>query len=156
MNRRISFVIHLAAVLTLVVTTVACRWNDTVYHSSRSCGNEWCRDSVLTYDLPTLGPIRSEIELRYDKRFPYRKVWLKVEHNLNFPTVRETDTIGVELYDKSGNPLGKGMAGIYQISVPFITFSGRGGYKRGMSISHCMSDDYLVGISDIGVRIMAQ
>lgn len=153
MNRRIPIVIHLAALLTLVVTIVACRWNDTVYHSSRSCGNEWSRDSVLTFDLPALGSFRSEIELRYDKRFPYRKVWLKVEHNLTDSALWETDTIGVELYNESGNPLGKGMAGIYQISVPFMTIPGRGGYKRGMSISHCMSDDYLVGISDIGVRM---
>lgn len=153
MNRRIPIVIHLATVLTFVVVTVACQWNDTLYHNSRSCGKEWSRDSVLSYDLPVSAPFRCEVELRYDKRFPYRKVWLKVEHNLTDSALWKADTIGVALYDESGNPLGRGMSGIYQVSVPFMASPAREGYKRRMSISHCMSDDCLVGISDIGVRI---
>jgi gliding motility-associated lipoprotein GldH len=95
------------------------------------------------------------LEVRNNDSYPFRNLWLFV--NLKTPEGNtRNDTVNCELADVYGKWHGKGN-NLYTLSFPFeqnVRFHIPGTYLY--SIRQGMREDYLKGISDIGLRVVKQ
>lgn len=140
----------------LVVAT-SCHWGGTVYHQFRAVPEGWSQTDTLLFALPPLSDGadkgRMFVDVRYTEKFPYRDLWLLVRHNMAGSVHWQTDTLCCPLFDKEGHPLGDGLLELFQTEVPYATVVPPDSGHACVQIVHCMADDSLEGVSDVGIRI---
>lgn len=141
-----------------ILLLAACQSN-IVYHSYEPVSpGGWAKSDTLVYALPASVPAGSyevEIGIRYQESYPYRDIWLGVSHNTLDTLTYVTDTLQLFLADEVGNKTGNGPGGLYQCDLPYKTsFPIRlEGNARTFRIVHIMTDEPLIGISDVGIRL---
>ena len=135
---------------------VSCNWSNVSYNVYTSVPQEWTRKDTMRFNLPEL-PFNHKcsfnVGIRYTDTYTYRDIWLLLRHNVEDSLSWQTDTIRCSLYDEEGIPLGKGMAGVYTVESPCFMLSSDGGHQPQVQIVHCMSNDSLRGISDVGLMV---
>jgi gliding motility-associated lipoprotein GldH len=116
---------------------------------------EWDKREAIRFIVPihdTSSPLNLSLELRNDNRYPYRNLWLFIDHRT--PDGRtSTDTLGVELADAYGKWHGRGMS-VFANSIPYQTnvlYADTGNHTY--TLRQGMRADILKGITDIGLRI---
>lgn len=140
----------------LSLLPVACWWDNTVYHCYQPVGDGWKQTDTLCFHPPRMergGKYRMAVDVRHTGRYPYRSLWLLVGHNLTDSTETVTDTLECVLADRQGLPLGKGVASLYQLEIPYGIIEADGGGVPFVRVSHCMRGEPLEGISDIGIHL---
>ena len=147
-----------AVVLLLFPLLIAGCSGNVVFQDSKvfpSCG--WDKDSVVVFKhmvADTSGTYDIIIDIRNDGNYRYQNFWLFV--NSISPDLREfTDTLECVLANNYGKWIGKGGGSLHQLPVSFmqqIKFPKRGVYK--FELIQGMREDTLVGIHDIGLRII--
>lgn len=143
----------LAAMLSM-----ACRWDNTLYHSYQPVAEEWRQTDTLRFLLPRMerGEVcRMAVGVRYADNYPYRSLWLVVSHNLTDSTEILVDTLECMLTDKKGIPIGKGMSSLYQLEIPYNIIEADGSGTPIVTVTHCMRGEPLEGICDIGLHLYA-
>lgn len=141
-----------------ILLLAACQSN-IVYHSYEPVSpGGWAKSDTLVYALPASVPAGSykvEIGIRYQESYPYRDIWLGVSHNTLDTLTYVTDTLQLFLADEVGNKTGNGPGGLYQCDLPYkASFPIRlEGNARTFRIVHIMTDEPLMGISDVGIRL---
>lgn len=141
-----------------ILLLAACQSN-IVYHSYEPVSpSGWAKSDTLVYALPASVPAGSyevEIGIRYQESYPYRDIWLGVSHNSLDTLTYVTDTLQLFLADEVGNKTGNGPGGLYQCDLPYkASFPIRlEGNARTFRIVHIMTDEPLMGISDVGIRL---
>jgi gliding motility-associated lipoprotein GldH len=120
---------------------------------------KWRTNNVFVFTMDSLDFRQDKkylvsIELSANNTYPYRNLWLFVEHNLT-DSVFSNDSIQLFLADEFGRRLGSGVGGLRQLSIPFqreIALDTARVYE--LRIRHGMSDNPLRGIEKIGVKVV--
>ncbi len=107
------------------------------------------RDTLACYDVA--------VNIRHDTHFRYQDLWLYVSYATPFSDSVSCDTVKIPIADKNGRWLGKGWGSLYQVSAslrnPLTVLRGDSAI---LSVRPAMKDDYLKGITEIGITLNAQ
>lgn len=94
------------------------------------------------------------IEISSGHIYPYRNIWLQINHNLT-DTLLRSDTVQYRLADDHGKWLGSGVGGLNQLSLPFLTSIPLDtAHHYRLAIAQVMNDDPLTGIEKVGLKVM--
>lgn len=156
-GNRIQSIFFIVLVITLLPLFSSCR-NRSLYSEVQQVANaEWSRFNRLIFkaeisDTTTACDIL--ITLRTNTDYPYRNIFLftTTTSPLGFSV---KDTTEYFLADEKGNWFGKGLGDIHDLSVQYksnVLFPYSGTYE--FRIDHGMRTDNLVGILDVGIRIV--
>ena len=137
----------------------SCSEGEVFYRFHHLDRERWYKDSLLvfTMDSAVLTPGKLfdlTIELSANRGYPYRDLWLRVDHNLT-DTLIKRDTLHIELADRDGKWLGSGTGGLNHLSVPYLrqilptVRDSMAGYS--VVIAHIMNDNPLRGIERVGL-----
>ncbi|MEA4905188.1 MAG: gliding motility lipoprotein GldH [Petrimonas sp.] len=120
--------------------------------------NDWSRRAAVDFLLDSLSV---DPDKRYDimldivssNQYPYQNIWLSVQQNVT-DTAFVSDTIEIKLADSHGKWLGKGSAGLYQLSVPYKTSIALDPTRAYLiRIRQAMKDNSIKGIEKVGVLV---
>lgn len=132
-----------------------------VFDDYKSVGNAWNKDSIVTFDLPTLDSTKQYdlfVNLRANNNYPFNNLFLIV--SLELPNgFTKVDTLEYQMANPDGTLLGDGFSDIkesklfYKENVRF-----RGKYK--VHIKQAVRENgkvpgvnALEGITEVGFRI---
>lgn len=94
------------------------------------------------------------LEIRKDVKYPYQDLWIEFQIIENDSVCISTDTIHLHLNDLNGKPIGTGFGTLYQQTDTIDpNFRALNSSEKTFKIRHLMSDEYLYGISDIGLHV---
>ena len=151
-------VVAMAGILSAMVT--ACRWGNLSYSASASVPQSWTRMDTVEFMISDNGfhltagrAFQFVVDVRYTGEYAYRDLWLLLRHNVADSLKWQTDTLCCPLYSQKGRPLGQGLTGLYTIEIPYTTLVADGSGQTRMQLIHCMANDSLKGISDVGIRV---
>ncbi|MGL5317653.1 MAG: gliding motility lipoprotein GldH [Bacteroidales bacterium] len=117
---------------------------------------EWGTKDTLTFQSQLTDTLRNyliELEIRKDVKYPYRDLWLEIAIQQD-SVIQRCDTLHLFLSDKHGRPMGTGFGTLYQQSDTLgQNFMPDNSHPYLIKVRHLMSDDFLYGISDVGIRI---
>ncbi len=155
MNQKI---LNLLAIV-LFLSLVSCSKGEVYFSYNQINRGIWHRDSVLTFTMDSIkfNPIALHdfsIELTTADVYPFKDIWLQVEHNLN-DSIFLYDTLYTRLAGDYGEWLGGGTAGLYQLSLPYkssVVLDTSNIYM--LHISHLMLEDPLYGVERIGLKVI--
>lgn len=136
----------------------ACRQNPVFEQYQNISDQKWYKDSVLVFTIDIKDTTQNNnfiINVRNDVNYEYSNLWLFV--SIEQPDGKTMDDkFEVALADPSGKWLGEGFGGLKTREAVYrrnIFFPVSGEYK--VRIKQGMRENYLEGISDVGVRIEA-
>lgn len=150
----------LPAWILLLLPILSCNDEQTYYQYQQIERGEWHRDSLLLFTTDSLfQPEGSSLEISFEitsnNRYPYRDLWMLVEHNIS-DTLFRVDTLQLLLADEKGKFLGSSAGGLHQLTVPYIRVRVDEPFKHfQIRIRHLMVDDPLPGIEKAGVKVVA-
>jgi gliding motility-associated lipoprotein GldH len=130
-----------------------------VYHRFQPIkNNSWNKQDIVDFLIDSLfvDPYKRydvELEIVNNNQYPYRNIWLLVQQNMT-DTAFVSDTVEITLADPQGKWLGKGSAGLYQLSVPYktsVTLDSMRAYL--VRIRQVMKDNPIKGIEKVGVLV---
>lgn len=136
----------------------ACQGN-ICYHSYQPVPQAgWKRNDTLSYpihSLPNTGYYNIQIGIRHLESYPYKDIWLEINHNLKESTIFQKDTLHLYLADKNGNWYGNGIGGLLQYTTDDILriHLQEKSNQSSISIIHLMNDSLLQSIHDIGIQL---
>jgi len=142
----------------LFSSLLSCSEGEVYYRFYHIEKGNWFHDSTLLFTMDSLDIHTGQaydisIELTTGHLFPYRNLWLQIDHNLT-DTLLHRDTLQCILADDHGRWLGSGVGGLYQLSVPFLNslpLDAAPHYR--LSITQVMKDDPLPGIEKVGLKV---
>jgi gliding motility-associated lipoprotein GldH len=144
--------------IAMIFLPVACMDN-VVYHSYQNISKKgWNRNDTLTFDIQILDSISTHYYLYAQVRnrtdYPYQNLLLSISHNLQDSSVMVTDTARCILANAVGRWTGKGWGSLFQttFNIGEYTFVNPVS-MRTVKVIHCMEDETLTGINDIGIQI---
>lgn len=148
----------LLSFLLITAATVSCRQDKNItYHEYVSAKNaelykkDLCKFEFQIEDTAVYYNIK--LEIRNNNRYKFKNIWLFLSLKDSIKTI-ETDTVECMLADKNGQWYGKGLS-LYDKEFLFkkgIKFHREGKYTY--VINQAMKEDPLIGISDIGIKII--
>ncbi len=149
---------QLIMIVTFLPVLFACRQNLVFEQYQNISDQKWYKDSVLVFSVTIEDTTQNNnfiINVRNDVDYQYSNLWLFLSIEQPDGKILD-DKFEVALADPSGQWLGNGFGGLKTREAVYrrnIFFPVSGEYK--IRIQQGMREDYLKGISDIGVRIEA-
>ncbi len=144
------------AVITGSVILFSCD-RSSIYDRNTAIPKQiWNAGDTLTYYVNIADTVHSHniyLNIRNSQQYEYSNIFLFVSTyapNGNFVK----DTFEITLADRTGKWLGKGVANVFSLQVPYklkIRFPYMGIYL--FEIQHAMWNNNLMGITDIGLRV---
>ena len=136
----------------------SCNEGEVYYRFQPVKNNNWDKQTTFDFLLDSLSVDPNKqydimLEIVNSNQYPYQNIWLFVQQNMT-DTAFVTDTIEIKLADSHGKWLGKGSAGLYQLSVPYKTSVALDSTRAYLiRIRHGMKDNSLKGIEKVGVLV---
>lgn len=125
--------------------------------------NRWALNQPINFNVDvtdTITPVSVFINIRNTNQYPYSNLFLIVSSYFD-DTIYQIDTLEYEMANASGQWLGTGFAEVKENKLVFKiddVFPKKGAYR--FSVSHAnrkngnlSGDDYLIGITDVGMSI---
>ena len=136
----------------------SCNEGEVYYRFHPIKNNSWSKQVTFDFLLDSLSVVPDKrydvmLEIVNSSQYPYQNIWVFLQQNMA-DTAFVTDTIEIKLADAHGKWLGKGSAGLYQLSVPYktsITLDSTRAYL--IRIRQGMKDNSLKGIEKVGVLV---
>lgn len=134
-----------------------------VFDQYKSVGNAWHKDSIVTFELPTLDAKKSFnmfVNVRGNDDYPFNNLFLIV--SLEQPNHKvKVDTLEYQMTDPDGSLLGEGFSDIKESKLFYKerqNFTQKGIYKIHIKQATRQTGKIegvtiLPGISDVGFRI---
>jgi gliding motility-associated lipoprotein GldH len=148
---------QLILILFLGFITFSCH-QKRVYEDFYSMGGRgWDIDSIARFNVKITEKYSSYnfiIASRNLESYPYSNLWLYLKIQAPDESIIR-DTVEIQLAQPNGKWIGKGTSGVYYNEFEYrsnIIFPLPGEYK--ISIRNAMRPDNLIGIKDIGIRIV--
>lgn len=146
----------------LLILVVSCD-KKRVFDEYKSVGNEWHKDSIVTFELPKLDPKKGYslfVNIRDNDKYPFSNLYLIV--SLEQPNHKiKVDTLEYAMTNPDGTLLGDGFSDIKENKLFYkdkVNFTQKGIYK--IHIQHAVRQTgkvegvtSLPGITDVGFRI---
>lgn len=147
-----------SSLLLLTAWLASACMEHTVYHSYQSIPTKgWGKGDTLVFRIAipdSLKTLKLFAEVRNNNKYAYQNLYLVVGSNLQDSTVFETDTLELTLADKDGKWTGSGWGSLFQSVLPIGTAVIRHPGNYTFKVSQGMKDEQLIGISDIGIKVM--
>ena len=130
--------------------------NDTLTHQyKRLDDGGWDRSDTLVFDLPEVkvsGVYLPRVLMRSGNLFPYSKLWVCYEVNLEYPRFTDKDTVCIDIAPKNLKMVSNGLIvrTYSQDSEPIRLSAGQHGRIR---IYHLMMQEEMPDIIDVGTEI---
>lgn len=143
----------------LVLSLVSCSNREVYFRYHQIEKGMWFSDSVLSFtmDSVSFNPAQLHdltIEITTADIYPFKDIWLKVEHNLD-DSICRIDTLHSRLADDYGKWLGSGTAGLHQFSLPYkSTVALDTSRVYVLQISQVMNDNPLPGVERVGLKVV--
>ena len=152
-----SRLLNILPILGIILFLSGCESN-TIYHSYLPIqGQEWHKNdsAVFRIGIPTEHPtrLRLYVDLRVTRQYPYQELYLTVTHNLQDTLFLQTDTLMIAITNAKGHYKGKGWESLYQYELPCGVYTCANEGQRTIKTAHCMSDETLKGVYNIGIRL---
>lgn len=144
----------------LSILMQACTYSHTIrdFHNIPSEG--WYKRSVESFVIPvqdTLSQYNVTMDIRHNTHFRYQDLWLYVSYSTPLSDSVLCDTVKIPITNESGQWQGKGWGSLYQVSVPLKNpLIVQRGDSAFLSVRPAMKDDYLKGVTEIGVTLKKQ
>ena len=149
---------QLIMIVTFLPVLFACRQNLVFEQYQKISDQKWYKDSVVVFNIDIEDTTQNNnlfINVRNDVNYEYSNLWLFV--SIEQPDGKTLDDkFEIALADPSGKWLGEGFGGLKTREAVYrrnIFFPVSGEYK--VRIKQGMRENYLKGISDVGIRIEA-
>ena len=148
-------------VCALFITLGSCSNGEIYFRYHLINKGAWHRDSVLLFSMDSINfnPNNKHdffIELTTADVYPYKDIWLKIEHNLE-DTIYRCDTLHSQLADDYGKWFGNGIEGLHQISLPYKTSVAIDTSRIYVfKISQLMENNPLHGVEKVGVKVVKE
>jgi len=145
--------------ILMVILFSSCNRGEIFYRFQHIPQGKWYTDNAVVFLMDSLDFRQDRkyqvfIELSANKTYPYRDLWLFVEHNLTDSGFGR-DSVHLFLVDEFGRRLGSGVGGLRQLSIPFLTDIPLDTVQVYMlRIRHGMVDNPLRGIEKVGVKVV--
>ena len=145
-------------ILILIVSLlrVGCQ-GDIVYTAFNTLPHAgWAADSSLCYQptiIDSVSDYQMLITIRHTDAYPYQNLWLFVDIEKDSVSLRR-DTIECYMANERGEWLGGGLS-IHELPLLYsdsYQFANSGEYH--ISITQGMREDTLIGIKEVGVKII--
>ncbi len=134
---------------------VACT-RSVVMHSYRNIPAEgWEQSDVLSFAVDTVresGTLQMDIGVRTTNDYPYQKLWIAVDTELQNPDTAFTDTLACTFVDENGLRNGKG-TDTYQYDFHLGEIELQKGQTGRFVVRHIMRREIIPGVCNIGVRL---
>lgn len=147
-----------SSLLLLTLWLASACMEHTMYHSYHSIpAKGWSKSDTLVFRVTipdSLKALKLFAEVRNNNKYAYQNLYLVVENNLQDSTIFETDTLELTLADKEGKWTGTGWGSLFQSSQPLGTAVTQHPGNYTFKVSQGMKDEQLMGISDIGIKVM--
>jgi|AGTN01.3.fsa_nt_gi gliding motility-associated lipoprotein GldH len=138
---------------------ISCSEGEVYYRFHHIDKGKWYRDSFLVFKTDS-ADFRSgkkydiSVEVSINHVYPYRDLWIHIDHNL-VDSIFRRDTLQCYLADEYGKWLGSGVGGLNQLSFPYLSSVSLDTTRRyELTIGHAMSDDPLIGIEKVGLKVI--
>lgn len=148
--------LQLAMLVIVVGFTLSCSQNLVFEQYKTIDDKSWNKDSVMVFTVPVSDTTDNNnfyINVRNDIKYQYSNLWLFITIEQPDGETME-DKFEIALADPSGKWLGEGLGGLKTREAIYrrnVFFPRSGDYK--ISIQQGMREEYLKGISDVGIRI---
>ncbi|MBF6628501.1 MAG: gliding motility lipoprotein GldH [Proteiniphilum sp.] len=142
----------------LFSSLISCSEGEVYYRFYHIDKGNWYHDSTLIFTMDSLNVNVAQaydvtIEVSSGHLYPYRNIWLQIDHNLTDTLIR-SDTLQYHLADDHGKWLGSGVGGLHQLSLPFLnSIPLDTAHLYRLSITQVMKDDPLAGIEKVGLKV---
>ena len=150
--------LYLLAILCVILLS-SCNRGELFFRFYHIPQSQWRSDAPVVFTMDSLAFRQDRkyqvfIELSANIAYPYRNIWLLVEHNLTDSAFRR-DSLQVFLVNEHGRRLGSGVGGLRQLSAPFLSdISLNPSYIYQLKIGHGMRTNPLRGIEKVGVKVV--
>jgi len=139
------------SVMLYMMLTTACTGNTSIIQECHHIDHrQWYADDTIYVQLPPIvetGLYNESFLLRTDRNYPYKELFLKVEHKLTTPDKTICDTICLHPSDSS-----IGVNLLQYESVQNVLYLVNGQHWE-IRITHLMHRNPLPSISDVGVCV---
>ena len=143
--------------MVLAVAVVGCK-DGTVYDRyAHTPLSGWEKNDTLSFDVSPVavdGLFHEEVGIRINGAYPFMQLSVIVEQQQLPMGFRRADTLDMELHDKEGHVLGRGV-NYYQYRFPITDLHLNRGDSLHVTIRHNMKREILPGIADIGFRLVS-
>lgn len=145
--------------VTLMVFLITACTQKTVYHHYQHISAEgWERQDIIDFQLApikTSGNYQEEIGIRMQQNFPFTSMSVLVQQTI-YPSMEyHYDTLECQFMDQQGKIMGDGIS-YYQYAFPLKTIALKEGDSLAVSIYHIMKRETLPGITDVGLKLVAE
>lgn len=144
------------AALPLLITTCSVDNSVPLNYYCHIDNSEWDTQDKKVFTLDTVettGDYKLSVALRATKEVQLQEIYIVVEQQLCDPAFCKKDTLIVQLTDRQGNMMGKGL-GLYNYIVPLSRHLRlHKGQSGEITLSHIMRRTPLKGITDVGIKI---
>ncbi len=134
---------------------VACS-RSVLMHTYRHIPVEgWEQSDALSFAVDTIRDsetLQMDIGVRTTNDFPYQKLWIVVDTELQNPDTAFTDTLSCMFVDHNGLRNGKG-TDTYQYDFHLGEIELQKGQTGRFVVRHIMRREIIPGVTDIGVRL---
>ena len=147
----------LRAIAMLLWTMLLCNcFNDTVSLQYKHLGQEgWDRSDTLVFDLPEVkagGEFLPSVLIRTDNLFPYYKLWLCYELELECPKLVLRDTMCVEFASQDVGIVTNGLI-VRKYVQDSRSVRLTAGQRGRIRIYHLMMQEVMPGILEVGPEV---
>ncbi|MGL5636569.1 MAG: gliding motility lipoprotein GldH [Bacteroidales bacterium] len=155
-NNFLSYLIKGMLCILFICFAYACQPKEVFFQYHSFDQMQWSRKDTIVFNEQFSDSLKKYpivLETRKDVKYPYKDLWIEVKIMDNDSVCMQTDTIHLFLNDHNGKPIGKGFGTLYQQSdTIFPDFRPLNSSAKNFRIRHLMEDEYLYGISDIGIH----
>ena len=141
-------------ILLTCLAFTSCKKNNVLYSQFQSIPSaNWHMDSIAHFDYTiadTSITYAMRIYIRHNDRYPYQNIWL-------YAGDEQRDSINIYLADDRGKWYGDTHNGFIEVPINFgehLHFRDTGTYH--LAIQHGMRDEYLSGVTDVGMELIAE
>lgn len=140
----------------------ACQKTDSIHQYKSTDTQGWNAEDTIVFSIPSLSDScqhRLSIETRLTKQYEYSNLWLVVEQSYSndsttYRTI--TDTITLDVATKDGLFTGKGRD-LLEYAKDIKIIKPRNEVTKGeIRIHHIMDERSIVGVHDIGIKLLPQ
>lgn len=142
-------------IFTVALTLVGCNRNTIYSHYESTPLEGWETNNMIRFEVGPIdasGDYESFVGLRTTTDYPFMGLTLIVEQTVWPSNRKSSDTISVELVNRNGEVLGKGISTFQYVSPVRILHLDEGDSLK-VSIRHYMAQKTLPGILDVGLIV---
>jgi gliding motility-associated lipoprotein GldH len=145
----------LIILFTVALTLVGCNRNTIYSHYESTPLEGWEINNQMLFEVGPIGlsgDYETSLGLRTTTDYPYMGLTLIVEQTVWPSNWKSRDTVSVELVDRNGEFLGKGVS-TFQYVSPISVLHLDEGDSLKVTVRHYMAQKTLPGILDVGLVV---